>query len=271
MIRFESVSYRYPGASRDALSDVSIEFHKGSATAIVGPNGAGKSTLVRLMNGLLRPTRGRVLLEGSDTTTMSVAQIARRVGVVFQNPNHQIFASTVAEEVGFALKNFGFPKEEIGWRVGRVLERLGLAAYAQSSPFMLSSGEKKRLTIASVVVYEPDVLVFDEPTVGQDYRNKLLIGDIIRDFAQEGRCVVCVTHDLDFASRFFERIVILSQGRVRAILNASELDSSIELLEGNGLVPTESFQLRRLMRITGFEGEYEPAAFARHLAEWVCR
>lgn len=271
MIRFENVSYRYPGAERDALIDISVEFVGGSSTAIVGPNGAGKSTLVRLTNGLLRPTKGRVLLDGADTAKMSVAQIARRVGVVFQNPNHQIFAASVREEVGFALKNFGFPKEEVEHRVNRVLERLGLKGYADSSPFALSSGEKKRLTIASVIVYEPDVLVFDEPTVGQDHRNKLAIGGIIREFVSEGKCVVCVTHDLDFALKFSDRIVVLSHGRIKADFKTSEVDSKLELLEQNGIVPTEGLLLRRLMALTGFKGEYEPAAFAKHLAEWACR
>lgn len=270
MIRFESVSYRYPGAEKDALTEVSLRFDANTSTAIVGPNGAGKSTLVRLMNGLLRPTKGRVLLDGEDTAKMSVAQIARRVGVVFQNPNHQIFAATVAEEVGFALRNFGFPQEEAGRRVERALERFGLKQYAKSSPFTLSSGEKKRLTIASVMVYEPDVLVLDEPTVGQDHRNKLAIGQTIRELAHEGRCVVAVTHDLDFASTFFDTIVVLSEGRIRAVLKASEAEPKIELLEQHGLVATESFLLKRLMRLTGFSGQYEPAAFAKHLAERVC-
>ncbi|MEM0119842.1 MAG: ABC transporter ATP-binding protein [Thermoprotei archaeon] len=267
----ESVSYRYPGSNRDALSNVSVGFKGGSSTAIVGPNGAGKSTLVRLMNGLLRPSKGRVLLDGADTSKKSVAELARRVGVVFQNPDHQIFAGSVREEVAFALKNFGFPVDEIKYRVDNALQRLGLSKYADSSPFTLSSGEKKRLTIASVIAYEPDILVFDEPTVGQDYRNKTIIGGILKEFENSGRCIVSVTHDVDFALNFHDRVVVLSNGVIKADLNTSEFGLDAFMMHDTNLVPTEAIFIREIMKLVEFRGVYEPGALAEHIARWVCK
>jgi energy-coupling factor transport system ATP-binding protein len=270
VLELEAVSYRYPGSDREALRNVSLKFTPKSSTAIVGPNGAGKSTLVRLMNGLLRPSSGRVLLCGVDTAKKSVAELARRVGVVFQNPNHQIFAGSVREEVAFALKNFGFPEDEVGHRVSSALERLGLSRYAESSPFMLSSGEKKRLTIASVIAYEPDILVFDEPTVGQDHHNKAIIGGIVSEFVRSGKCVVSVTHDIDFALNYFERVVVLSEGVVRADLGVSEFGLDGSFMRDANLVPTEAMFLKELMRIVEFKGVYEPGALAEHIARRIC-
>jgi energy-coupling factor transport system ATP-binding protein len=270
VLNLETVSYRYPGADRDAVNNVSVSFKPKSSVAIVGPNGAGKSTLVRLMNGLLRPTKGRVTIDGFDAANMSVAEISRRVGVVFQNPNHQIFSATVRDEVAFALKNFGYPENQIKDMVNSALDKLGLSKYVDKSPFLLSSGEKKRLTIASVIAYEPAVLVFDEPTVGQDHRNKTIIGGIIQDAVRNGRCVISVTHDIDFALTFFDRIVVLANGSVTADFPTSDVGLNPSLMEANGLVPTERMFLKELMRLTGFQGVYEAGALSKHLVWWLC-
>lgn len=154
------------------LKDINIDIYRGERVAILGENGAGKTTLIKHFNGLLKPTRGYIKILGKDTREKSVAELSREVGIVFQNPDHQLFAETVWEEVAFALKNFGYSKEIIKKRVKWALEVMGLSQYSNNSPFSLSDGERKRLAIASVLCYDPDIIVFDEPTVGQDFYQK---------------------------------------------------------------------------------------------------
>jgi energy-coupling factor transport system ATP-binding protein len=270
VIRFESVSFKYPSSEKYALQNVSTVFEPCKATVLVGPNGAGKSTFVRLMNGLLRPTQGKVWVLSKDTAELSVAQIAKHVGVVFQNPNHQIFSSTVMEEVSFALKNFGYTPAETADRARKALAKMNLLEYSNVSPFMLSSGEKKRLTIASVLAYEPDVLVFDEPTVGQDLGNKLVIGKIIREYILSQKCVVAVTHELDFATSFFDRMLILNNGSIVADSPPRKALLDPFLIRDNGLEITERGRLEFLCGKLGFSGVYDSDRLAQFLAERFC-
>jgi energy-coupling factor transport system ATP-binding protein len=270
VIRFESVNFKYPSSKKYVLQNITTVFEPYKATVLVGPNGAGKSTFVRLMNGLLRPTAGKVWLNSKDTAQLSVAQIARQVGVVFQNPNHQIFSSTVMDEVSFALKNFGYTAAETAERAQKALARMNLLEHSNTSPFMLSSGEKKRLTIASVLAYEPDILVFDEPTVGQDLGNKLVIGQVIREYVSAQKCVVAVTHDLDFATSFFDRMLILNDGLIVADSTPREVLLNHSLMSNNGLEVTEKGYLELLSKKLGFSDTYDPNRLARFLVERFC-
>ncbi|MEM3510071.1 MAG: ABC transporter ATP-binding protein, partial [Nitrososphaerales archaeon] len=163
MIEFNSVTYIHPAGVK-ALDDITVKFGQGELVAIVGANGAGKTTLVKHMNGLLKPTKGTVKVFGYDTTQQTVASLSRRVGVVFQNSDHQLFSDTVEHEVEFGLRNFGFSHEVVKQRVDWALRFFGLNEYATTSPMMLSGGEKKRLCLAAVLAWDPDVLVLDEPT-----------------------------------------------------------------------------------------------------------
>ncbi|MEM3716029.1 MAG: ABC transporter ATP-binding protein, partial [Candidatus Bathyarchaeia archaeon] len=167
MIEVEDVYFTYPNGV-EALKGVSLKIYDGEFIAIMGQNGAGKTTLVKHFNGLLKPTRGRVLVDGVDTRHTTVASLARKVGFVFQNPDHQLFSETVEEEISFALRNFGFDENVIRERVEWALNLLDLAQYRKASPFMLSGGERKRVALASVLAWDPDILVLDEPTIGQD-------------------------------------------------------------------------------------------------------
>ncbi|MEM2987658.1 MAG: ABC transporter ATP-binding protein, partial [Candidatus Bathyarchaeia archaeon] len=171
MIEVQDVYFKYPSGV-EALKGISITIQDGEFVAIMGENGAGKTTLVKHFNGLLKPTKGKVLVDGIETTKVSVATLARKVGFVFQNPDHQLFSETVEEEIAFALKNFGFSQDVIEKRVTWALNLLGLAQYRKTSPFMLSGGERKRVALASVLAWDPKVLILDEPTIGQDYQQK---------------------------------------------------------------------------------------------------
>ncbi|MEM2597407.1 MAG: ABC transporter ATP-binding protein, partial [Thermofilum sp.] len=178
--------------------------------------GAGKTTLIKHFNGILKPTRGRVLVEGMDTRTASVAQISRVVGLVFQNPDHQLFTESVYDEVAFALRNFKFPEEVVEQRVKWALNLLNLWEYRDRSPFSLSVGERKRLTIASVLAYDPEIIVLDEPTAGQDYLQKEKISELLHQLRLMGKTIVMVTHDVEFVTEHVDRVVLMARGRVIA-------------------------------------------------------
>ncbi|MEM1569948.1 MAG: ABC transporter ATP-binding protein [Candidatus Bathyarchaeia archaeon] len=254
MIEVLDVYYTYPNGFT-ALKDVNLTIDRGECVAIMGENGAGKTTLIKHFNGLLKPTKGTVIVDGNNTKDLSVAQLSRKVGLVFQNPDHQFFSETVEEEVAFALKNFGFQEDEIKRRVDQALERMGLTQYRQNSPFNLSGGEKKRLAIASVVVFNPDYLILDEPTIGQDYLQKLEIIDIIRSFLKEGKTVVIVTHDLEFVVDLRPRTILMSQGRIILDDTADKALSNLKLLDEASLLPPQITELAyRLFNSPSLEG-----------------
>jgi len=178
MIEFEDVTFVHQNGVR-ALDGVSLRIEDGETVAIVGENGAGKTTLVKHVTGLLKPAEGKVLVDSKDTATTSTAQLSRKVGVAFQNPDHQLFSESVEQEMSFALRNFGFSAELVERRVTWGLELFGLEEYRKSSPLVLSGGEKKRLTLACILAWDPEVVILDEPTVGQDsIQKEKLVGTI---------------------------------------------------------------------------------------------
>ncbi len=209
----EDVHFSYDGL-QPVLNGVSLVVRTGEVLALMGENGAGKTTLVKHFVGLLKPRRGRVLVFGVDTREATVAQLARRVGMVFQNPDHQLFAETVEEEVLFTLRNMGVPPHEARAICDAVLREFDLARYRDRSPYSLSVGERKRLALASVLSYDPDVLVLDEPTAGQDYFNKSKIARLVNGLKRRGKGVVVVTHDVEFAAQVADRVALMAGGRV---------------------------------------------------------
>lgn len=213
MIRVEGVHFAYP-SSEDVLHGIDLELQDGEFVAIMGENGAGKTTLVKTFNGLLKPTRGAVTVDGVETRSSSVAALARKVGLVFQNPDHQLFSETVREELAFSLRNFGFAEDVIERRVTSLLETLDLTRYAGSSPFVLSGGERKRVALAAVLVWDPKHIILDEPTIGQDYLQKDRLRNFIVQLNAQGKTVVIVTHDVEFVAECRPRVVLLSSGRV---------------------------------------------------------
>ncbi len=211
MIEFRGVGYIHQNGVR-ALKDINLSINRGETLAIVGENGSGKTTLVKHMNGLLKPTTGVVLIDGDDTKNTSVAQLSRKVGVAFQNPDHQLFSDTVEHEITFALRNFGFEASVIEQRLKLALNFFGLEEYRESSPLTLSGGEKKRLTLACILAWDPDVVVLDEPTVGQDAFQKRKLSDITRTLTSTGKTVVVVSHDVEFLWPLQPRLLVLSKG-----------------------------------------------------------
>jgi energy-coupling factor transport system ATP-binding protein len=212
-IEFEAVSFSYPDGTR-ALSDVGLRIGPGESVAIVGQNGSGKSTLVRHLNGLLRPTAGRLLLDGRDVRPIHVARLAGLVGLAFQNPDRQLFAGRISAEVAFGPHNLGIRGEDLEERVLAALEDVGLAAEAATNPYDLGYSRRKLLALASVLAMRTPVLVLDEPTTGQDARGVARVREAAARVAGEGRTVIAISHDMRFVAESFRRVVVMQAGRV---------------------------------------------------------
>jgi energy-coupling factor transport system ATP-binding protein len=236
------VTFAYPSGVV-ALRDVSLTLPGGEATALIGANGAGKTTLARHLNGLLKPDRGRVLVGDWDTCDHSVARLAQRVGYAFQNPDEQLFASTVAQEVAFGPRNLGRSDEEVERTVARALHRVGLADARDEHPYDLPLSQRRLVSLAAVVAMDTAVVVLDEPTTGQDARDSVRIGAIVEDLKAEGRNVIAISHDIEFCGDHFERIVVMEGGRILADGPAARILAQVGLLAQADVVPPQLVRL----------------------------
>jgi len=209
----ENVSFTYPDGTI-ALRDVDLVVPAGSRLAIIGQNGSGKSTLVRQLNGLLRPTSGRVIVDGKDVARRHVAELAAIVGLAFQNPDRQIFAGRVRTEVAFGPRNLGRRGPELEAAIAEALRQVGLEDSAEANPYDLGYSRRKLVALASVLAMGTPVVVLDEPTTGQDARGTDRVRAIVAELAAEGRTVIAISHDMRFAAESFERIVVMREGRI---------------------------------------------------------
>jgi len=248
MIEFSSVYFSHPNGVV-ALRGIDLQIRKGEVTAIVGENGAGKTTLIKHANGLLKPTKGVVKVFGVDTRKESVANLSRRVGIVFQNPDHQLFSESVENELKFALKNFGFEEDVIEKRVEWALHFFGLERYRATSPMLLSGGEKKRLCLASILTWDPEVVILDEPTVGQDYIQKEKLMHTLMMLIAQGKTVVIVSHDIEFIWPIQPRVIVMAEGRILADGSALDIFSNDALLEKARLVKPQLLDLADRLRV----------------------
>lgn len=212
-IQVENLTFTYPSGIT-ALTDVSLAIQAGEAVAIIGQNGAGKTTLAKHLNGLLQPTSGRVQVGGWDTREHPVARFAARVGYIFQNPDDQLFKPSVWAEVTFGPKNLGWDAEKIERFAREAIETVGLSDVSGRHPYDLSFSQRKNVAFASVLAMDPPVIVFDEPTTGQDYAGTEQVGNIIARLKQQGKTLVTITHDIDFCAEHFERTVVMSGGKI---------------------------------------------------------
>lgn len=212
-IRCEDVGFVYPDGTR-ALRDIDLRIETGSRVAIIGQNGSGKSTLVRQLNGLLRPTEGRVFIRGRAVGRRHVAELAREVGLAFQNPDRQIFAGRVRAEVAFGPRNLGQSGEAVVASVDRALAAVGLTDSAEANPYDLGFSKRKLLALASVIAMATPILVLDEPTTGQDARGVARIQEVVEALAREGQTVLSISHDMAFVAETFERVVVMGGGGI---------------------------------------------------------
>ena len=213
VIEIDKLWHAYPEGIT-ALKNVSLRICEGEFVAVMGRNASGKTTLVKHINGLLQPTKGKVIVSGIDTRRATIAQLSRKVGFIFQNPNDHIFADTVEEEIAFILKNLGFDSGEIAARIDEMLEMFALKEFRKRYPRSLSGGERQRVAMASVLVARPRVLILDEPTRGMDYRLKSELMRFLNGYREKGNTVVLVTHDVETVAEHADRVVLLSEGGV---------------------------------------------------------
>jgi len=250
MIEVENVYFSYSN-NVDVLSDLSLTIADGEFVAIMGQNGAGKTTLVKHFNGLLKPSKGIVKIDSVETTKTSVATLAKDTGFVFQNPDHQLFSETVEAEIAFALKNFGFTKDVIEKRINWALNLLGLLQYRETSPFLLSGGERKRVALASVLAWNPKTLILDEPTIGQDHRQKENLRQFIVQMQTQQKTVVIVTHDVEFVAECNPRVLLMKDGQIVADGPGNEILTNEELLTKSSIVLPQIAQIFHKLSIFG--------------------
>lgn len=229
LIEVQNLHFEYPGKVH-ALRGVNLTINNGDYVAIMGENGAGKTTLVKHFNGLLRPKSGTIKVSGEDIKDHSVASLARKIGLVFQNPDDQLFEESVEKEISFALHNFGFKQELIDKRVNWALNLLDIEQYREKSPFVLSGGERKRVALASVLAWDPEILVLDEPTIGQDYGQKERLRHFLTQLRTQGKTVIIVTHDVEFVAESQPHLVLMAQGNVVAEGSTKEIMNRTDVL-----------------------------------------
>lgn len=259
----KNVSFSYPSGVQ-ALRDVSLEVAPGESVALIGQNGAGKTTLARHLNGLLQPGAGTVTVGDWSTREHTVAQMARRVGYVFQHPEHQIFNRTVRDEIMVGPRNLGFDAEHTAQVVEQALMATGLSAVAEQHPHDLMPALRKRVTLASVLAMETPIVVLDEPTTGQDAQGLRLIGAVVAQLLAEGRTVIMISHDIDFCADHCRRLVVLSEGRVLLDGPAELVFARPDLLAQSAVEPP---QLARLAERLGLPLAWQIEPLLDALAE----
>ncbi len=210
----QNLSYTYPGSRQEILHDLNLCFRPGEIVALTGDNGCGKTTLIKLLVGILRPNVGRICLGDQDMAALSLAEIGRQIGYVFQNPAQQIFCTSVEKEIAYGLKNMGLAREEIASRVSYYLDYFELSAYRQTFPLSLSQGEKQRLMLAAVLAMQPHYVILDEPTTGLDIYRRQLLGDYLLQLKKDGYGVIFVSHQVQFIESYADRVIGLEDGRV---------------------------------------------------------
>lgn len=252
LIMVDGVSFQYPGSNAFALQDVNLKIGKKEFVAIVGQNGSGKTTLVKHFNGLLKPSKGRVLAFGSDTTKFPLWELSRKIGFVFQNPDVQLFNTSVRKEIEFSLKATGFPEDKREDRVNSMAKRFSIDQYLDQSPGTLDKGGRQRVAIASVLALDPGVLVVDEPTTGQDPKNSRQLMDIAKELHSEGKTIVFITHNMEIVAEYAKRGIIMWQGQVLFDGPVTELFQQTQALTRSYLEPPQIVRLAQMLKDRGF-------------------
>lgn len=235
-IAINDLVFEYAAGQR-ALDGVNLTIEGTEPVAIIGQNGAGKTTLVKQLNAILRPTSGSISINGVDTSEYSCAQWSARVGYVFQNPDSQLFLETVRREFEFGPLSLGHSREMIDELLPRVAELCGLAEYLDENPADLSPSQKKFCAMGSVLMMRPEVVIFDEPTCGQDMAGIRRLEHIIRGLHDEGKLCITISHDVKFVTRCFPRVVVMCQGRVLDQGPTEEVFSHVGLLKKSFVIP----------------------------------
>ncbi len=273
-LRMEDVSYRYEPDARPAVSHVTLEVERGSFVAVLGHNGSGKSTLAKLMNALFLPTEGRVLVCGMDTLTEEkVWNIRRHAGMVFQNPDNQIVANVVREDVAFGLENLGVPQDEMVRRVEAALSAVRMSEFAETAPHMLSGGQKQRVAIAGALAMEPELIIMDEATAMLDPSGRAEVLATVRKLNREkGMTVVWITHFMEEAAQA-DRLIVMNDGSVALEGTPRQVFSRVEEIKALGLDVPPMAELAQTLRDKGLplpEGILTVSDMVKELKDVLC-
>jgi energy-coupling factor transporter ATP-binding protein EcfA2 len=236
LVQVEKLAFAYEFGP-PVLNGINLTIASGEFLAIVGQNGSGKTTLAKLIVGLLKPTGGRILILERDRATLSVAATAHEAAYVFQNPDHQIFAATVEDEVAFGPRNFGLAADEIARRCDEVLQAVNLSAQRSADPFLLSKGERQRLAVASVLALQPRLLILDEPTTGLDYREQRRMMALVSELNRSGIAIVMITHTPWLVAEYARRVVLMRHGQIHYDGGVHGFFDDLALLDGSSFVP----------------------------------
>ena len=255
-IEVENLTYRYHDGTV-ALKDVNLTIREGEFIALIGQNGSGKTTLSKCLNGLFKPTEGRVIVDGLDTRHSSITDMATRVGYVFQNPDHQIFNNTVWKELAYGPRNIQLPEEEVRARVEESAQVVGLApSYFDMHPFFLPKGIRQRIAIASILALRPKMIIVDEPTTGQDMKQSIEIMNFLKRLHEEkGHIIVIITHDMPIVTMYAHRTVVMARGQVLADGPTREVFSHPEVLQETHVEPPQITRLAQMNKDLGFTAD----------------
>lgn len=252
LILIDHLYFIYPNGTK-ALRNINLKIDRNEIIGIMGKNGAGKTTLIRTLNGLIRPTKGAVYLYGENIASKSIASLSKKVGLIFQNPMHQLFSNSVKDEIEFSLKSLGVSKEEIQNRTSDILEEFKLERYKNRSPLNLSGGEAKKLALASIICRDPDIIVFDEPTLGQDGREIEFLINLIKNKRKRGKTIIIVTHNIEFATQHIPRTILMADGLILADGPTEKVLANEKLVEKASLILPQTIQLNLAIQQSGIK------------------
>jgi cobalt/nickel transport system ATP-binding protein len=230
VLKVENLYYAY-GGGETVLNGVNVEIFEGEKIAVVGSNGSGKSTFFLNVNGVLTPDQGEITYRDTTINKKNLRELRKNIGIVFQDADNQIIASTVRAEVGFGPMNLKLPKEEVRHRVEEALEYMNITEFIDRPPHYLSGGEKKRVSIADIIAMKSDVIIFDEPTAALDPLNALMLEEVLEKLTMEGKTILISVHDVDFAYRWAQRVLVFHQGRIIADGTTLDIFGDKEILK----------------------------------------
>lgn len=252
-IQVNKLDFTYPDGTK-ALDDINISVQIGEFIALIGQNGSGKTTLSKCLNGLYKPTSGEVLVEALNSKNTPIVQMVRRVGYVFQNPDHQLFNNNCWDEIAYGPRNIQLSEEEVKIRVAEAAHVVGLPEmFYEEHPFFLSKGLRQRVAIASILALRPQVIIVDEPTTGQDSRQSIEIMEFLKELNEKhGHTIIIITHDMYIVAQYARRVILMSEGRILADGRTSDVFSQPEVLQKAFLEPPQITQLAQSAQGLGF-------------------
>ena len=234
ILQIKELCYSYTG-EKNTLNKINLKIHKGEKIAILGSNGAGKSTFFLNINGVLKPKSGEIIYDGKSITKKNLNELRKNIGIVFQDADNQIIASTVLAEVSFGPMNLKLPKDEVIKRVNEALDYLNISEFKERPPHYLSGGEKKRVSIADIIAMKSEVIIFDEPTAALDPLNSEMLEEVLKKLSLENKTLLISTHDVDFAYRWADRVVVFSNGGIIGDGTPLEIFKNEEILKNSNL------------------------------------